>query len=264
MTVEQAHRFEHATHMLTWSIKHGAGASDETWTHETAVLHGAQREECVCALRPVMCSVLSLLCILSTSSHVRQKRRSPSVSELRDPLLPSERPCSQQQLYLSTPQLFGNSSFPSTAPSIHSFKSLISWNFSPWRSSEASLINFCRLSILANGIPCLSLMCLMASWSSWYSSSCYARITAYCFVLATSVVPSLLIATDLLRRSWSQALQTKRPMTPSVSFELCIYVSSFSISMNTFCLSLARYVIILSMMSLSLDVQALTTSKLQE
>ena len=35
-----------------------------------------------------------------------------------------------------------NSSFPSTAPSIHSFKSLISWNFSHRRSSEASLINF--------------------------------------------------------------------------------------------------------------------------
>ena len=129
------------------------------------------------------------------------KKRSPSVSELRDPLLPSERPCSQQQLYISTPQLFGNSSFPSTAPSIHSFKSLISWNISHLRTSEASLINFCCLSIMAKSIPCLSLMCFMASWSSWYSSSYYARITAYCFVLTTSVVLSLLIATDLLRPS---------------------------------------------------------------
>ena len=37
-----------------------ASASNETWTNETTVLHGAQQEKYACVLRPVRCSVFTI------------------------------------------------------------------------------------------------------------------------------------------------------------------------------------------------------------
>ena len=92
------------------------------------------------------------------------------------------------------------------------------------------------------------------------TASCFARITAYCFVFATSVVFSLFTATSLLRPARSHALQAKTPMLPSVSVGLQVNFSSSSISTKTFSVSLVKCVVILLMMTLFLDVHAYTTS----
>ena len=76
----------------------------------------------------------------------------------------------------------------------------------------------------------------MASWSSWHSSSGIARITACCFAFATSVVSLLQIFCALCDHANN-------------------ILSSSSTSTKTFCLSLAKYVVVRSMMTLSLGVQ---------
>ena len=82
-----------------------------------------------------------------------------------------------------------------------SSKSTSSAEVLSYRSSRAPLVIFGFRFIMAKSCPYLQFMYSITSWSSWYSSSCFARITAYFSIFATSVVFYLFTTTNLLRPS---------------------------------------------------------------